>query len=175
MEEITGSGQNPSNFLKNLWQELDLYLEHDQICSACNIKFVRKKKKDRVFEFLQGLNNELDETRGRILATKPFPSTDEAFAEVRREESRQRVMLTPTKPKGTEISALITHRTQTNEGPVTLIANKGKSNFDSKGGVAISCHRRTFLFRRPNRIRQLGRRLAVLRFGMASITLLMNT
>ncbi|GAA0163685.1 hypothetical protein LIER_39641 [Lithospermum erythrorhizon] len=79
-------------------------------------------------------------------------------------------MLTPIEPKGTEISALIAHRTQTNEGPVALIANKDKSNFDSKGGrrsVRPCCHRRTFLFRRPNRIRQLGRRLAVLRFGMA--------
>ncbi|GAA0163686.1 hypothetical protein LIER_39642 [Lithospermum erythrorhizon] len=35
--------------LKNLWEELDLYLEHDQICSACNIKFVKRKEKDRVF------------------------------------------------------------------------------------------------------------------------------
>ncbi|GAA0153216.1 hypothetical protein LIER_11511 [Lithospermum erythrorhizon] len=165
MEEITGSGQNLSNFLKNMWHELDLYLEHDQICSACNIKFVKRKEKDRVFEFLQGLNNELDEARGRILATKPFLSTDEAFDEVRREETRRRVMLTPTEPKRTEISALIAHRTQANEGPVALIVNKGKSNFDSKGG------------RRSERpwIRQLGRRLAVLRFGMTSITLLMNT
>ncbi|KAK2990953.1 hypothetical protein RJ640_002961, partial [Escallonia rubra] len=36
---------------------------------------------------------ELDEVRGRILGRRPLPSIDEAFAEVRREASRRRVML----------------------------------------------------------------------------------
>lgn len=40
-----------------------------------------------------GLNKNLDEVRGRILGTKSLPSIREAFAEVRREENRRKVML----------------------------------------------------------------------------------
>ena len=47
----------------------------------------------RIFKFLLGLNNSLDEVRGRVLGTKPIPSIREVFLEVRREESRKKVML----------------------------------------------------------------------------------
>ncbi|KAK3018953.1 hypothetical protein RJ639_003595 [Escallonia herrerae] len=53
----------------------------------------RHLEKERLYEFLTGLNRELDEVRGRILGRRPLPSIDEAFAEVRREASRRRVML----------------------------------------------------------------------------------
>ena len=43
--------------------------------------------KERVFDFLLGLNKELDEVRGCVLGFKPFPEIKEAFAEVRREEA----------------------------------------------------------------------------------------
>ncbi|KAK9088209.1 hypothetical protein Scep_027291 [Stephania cephalantha] len=63
-------------------------------------------EKERVFEFLVGLNKELDEVRGRILGRDPLPSTREVFAEVRREESRRTVMLGGHSPAPTEPSAL---------------------------------------------------------------------
>ena len=40
-------------------------------------------EKERVFDFLHGLNSDLDEIRGRLLGTKHFPSIREAFVEVR--------------------------------------------------------------------------------------------
>ena len=46
-----------------------------------------------MFEFLYGLNKDLGEVRGRFLGSKPFPEIKEAFAEVRREESKKQVML----------------------------------------------------------------------------------
>lgn len=49
--------------------------------------------KERLFDFLYDLNRELDEVRGRILGKSPLLSVREAFAEVRREESRKRVMM----------------------------------------------------------------------------------
>ncbi|KAK3021699.1 hypothetical protein RJ639_046549 [Escallonia herrerae] len=42
---------------------------------------------------IKGLNQDLDEVRGRILGTKPLPSLREAFSEVRREESRKKIMM----------------------------------------------------------------------------------
>lgn len=56
-------------------------------------------EKDIIYQFLLGLNKNLDEVRGRILGTKPLPSIREAFAEVRREESRRKVMLARGPPK----------------------------------------------------------------------------
>ncbi|GAA0146415.1 hypothetical protein LIER_06379 [Lithospermum erythrorhizon] len=83
-------------------------------------------KKERVYEFLTGLNNELDEVRGRIIGQKPFPSTEEAFAEVRREETRRRIMLNQLEnQKGSENSSSLNAKTtQLNEGPSTMIANR---------------------------------------------------
>ncbi|RVX11576.1 Copia protein [Vitis vinifera] len=53
-------------------------------------KIVEQK---RLFKFFLGLNRELDDVRGRIMGIKPLPSLREAFSEVRREESRKKVMM----------------------------------------------------------------------------------
>jgi len=55
-------------------------------------------EKDRIYKFLLRLNKDLDEVCGRILGTKPLPKIREVFSEVRREESRRKLML------GTSIS-----------------------------------------------------------------------
>ena len=81
------------NELQILWQELDLHYEADWGDLEENLKFKRHLEKERLYEFLTGLSRELDEVRGRILGRRPLPSIDEAFAEVRREASRKRVML----------------------------------------------------------------------------------
>jgi len=70
-------------------------------------------EKERFVDFLQGLNPELDEGRGRLLGTKPLPSLREAFAEVRREESRKKVMLPSTMEQNSG-SALTTAKREDN-------------------------------------------------------------
>ena len=66
------------------------------------------------FVFLDRLNQELNEVRGRILGRKPLPSIREVFSEVCREETRHKVMLkkveSRAKPK-TESSTLVSRRT----------------------------------------------------------------
>ncbi|KAK8370741.1 hypothetical protein V6Z12_A01G197800 [Gossypium hirsutum] len=52
---------------------------------------------ERLYEFLAGLNRELDEVRGRILGRSPLPTIGEAFAEVRREEKHRLVMMEDSK------------------------------------------------------------------------------
>ena len=79
--------------LTRYWQQLDLFEIHDWKCPTDEAKFRKIVETKRVFKFLLGLNQSLDEVRGRVLATKPLPSVREAFAEVRREESRCKVML----------------------------------------------------------------------------------
>ena len=43
--------------------------------------------KERIYDFIAGLNNDLDEVRGQLLGLKPLPLIEEVFFEVRREES----------------------------------------------------------------------------------------
>jgi hypothetical protein len=50
-------------------------------------------QEDRVLTFLDGLDDRLDSIRATVLQQKPFPTIEQAFALVRREENRQAVML----------------------------------------------------------------------------------
>ncbi|RVW15299.1 Auxin response factor 12 [Vitis vinifera] len=76
------------NTLIGLWQESDLFDDNTRACPDCSVRYTKKLEKERLFAFLHGLNKDLDEVRGRILGTKPLPGIQDAFAEVRREESR---------------------------------------------------------------------------------------
>ncbi|KZV43823.1 hypothetical protein F511_24410 [Dorcoceras hygrometricum] len=66
--------------LQELWQELDLFLEEYRMCSEGSGRMRRTLERERVFDFLAGLNRELDDVRGQIVARDPFPSTDDAFS-----------------------------------------------------------------------------------------------
>lgn len=61
-----------------------------------------------------GLNRNLDDVRGRVVARDPFPSPEDAFADVRREEMRRKVMfyddIYPNQ-SAPDISALVSHKT----------------------------------------------------------------
>ncbi|KAG5219081.1 Retrovirus-related polyprotein from transposon [Salix suchowensis] len=81
------------NTLTRHWQQLDMFEVHTWKCSGDTVLFRRIVEQKRTFKFLLGLNKTLDEVRGRIMGTKPLPSLRETFSEVRREESRKKVMM----------------------------------------------------------------------------------
>ena len=88
------------NSLKNLWQELDLFNECEWSCIDDGARYKKLVDKDRIYDFMAGLNKELDDVRGRILGTK-----------VRREESHKWVMLGEPKTLTThKMSALAIQR-----------------------------------------------------------------
>lgn len=85
-------------------------------CAECSVKIMLNLEKERVFDFLVGLNRDLDDVQGRLAARDPFPSPDDAFAEVRREELRSKVMLTDVVPQflsAPESSVMVSHKTPT--------------------------------------------------------------
>ncbi|GAA0138918.1 hypothetical protein LIER_00569 [Lithospermum erythrorhizon] len=92
-----------------------------------------KTQKDKVYEFLTGLNNDFDEVRSRIKSRTPFPRT-EAFSEVHRDESRRRVMLQKEEIHNSEKSALIVKPQSTEDSTVALLANRDRFSNDSRGG-----------------------------------------
>ncbi|XP_061347733.1 uncharacterized protein LOC133293212 [Gastrolobium bilobum] len=99
--------------LTNLWQELDLNYVSDLKGLEANTQFKKHLEKERLYDFLAGFNRDLDEVRGRILGQRPLPSLADAFAEVRREASRRRVMLGEKESldKSDDMSALAANRT----------------------------------------------------------------
>ena len=62
------------NLMVTLWQELDQCYEDDWENPNDATRFKKREENDRVYMFLAGLNQELDEVRGRILGRKPLPS-----------------------------------------------------------------------------------------------------
>ncbi|KAI3788025.1 hypothetical protein L2E82_00620 [Cichorium intybus] len=100
--------------LNRFWQQPDVLDTLSWSCPADGKQYKKIQETDRIYKFLLGLNQELDEVRGRILGTKPMPSLREVFSEVRREESRRRVMLGSNSNGSTEGSAFVT-RTPSNQ------------------------------------------------------------
>ena len=97
------------NELLTLWQELDLCYDDNWRCTEDNVLFLKRQENDRVFMFLAGLNKDLDEVRGRVLGKVPLPTLREIFAEIRREEARQGIMMGKTQRNSeSEGSALAT-------------------------------------------------------------------
>ena len=55
-----------------LWQELVLSCEEEWECTSDGVRFKKKMENERVFEFLTGLNRELDDVRSRVLSRWPL-------------------------------------------------------------------------------------------------------
>ena len=71
---------------------MDMFYTISWESPADNNKYNKMIEKDWIFDFLHGVNPDLDEVRGKILGTKLLPSLKEVFAEVRRKDNRRKVM-----------------------------------------------------------------------------------
>ncbi|XP_073290971.1 uncharacterized protein [Primulina huaijiensis] len=95
--------------LTRYWQKVDLLESHCWKCQDDGENHRKIVETKRVFKFLFGLDKSLDEVRSRILSTKPLPTIHESVSEVRREESRRKVMLGRTSLNPLESSSLASH------------------------------------------------------------------
>ncbi|XP_048227600.1 uncharacterized protein LOC125369430 [Ricinus communis] len=115
-----------ANLLQNLWQEMDQYWCVQMLCSedAATLKcFIEK---DRVYDFLAGLNVEFDQVRVQILGKERFPSLNETISLIRAEENRREVML---EPKTLEGLAMIS--TKSNNKEARIGNGRTESNKDT--------------------------------------------
>ncbi|XP_057972299.1 2-succinylbenzoate--CoA ligase, chloroplastic/peroxisomal [Malania oleifera] len=94
------------NVLKGLWQDLDLFNDYEwKSPDDCNYN-KKMVENARIFKFLEGLNDEIDEVRGRILGRQSLPPIGDS--EVRREDCCRDVMVKKKGAAGTvENSALV--------------------------------------------------------------------
>ncbi|KAK5785059.1 hypothetical protein PVK06_039604 [Gossypium arboreum] len=96
------------NEMMSLWQELDQCYNDEWECPGDGVKAMKKEENERAYLFLAGLNKKFDEVISRILGKKPLPKLREFFSEVRREETRRKVMLKPGFEANDDNSALVT-------------------------------------------------------------------
>jgi hypothetical protein len=92
MKQAGGSIEKYYNNLQGLWREIDFRRPNPMDCVVDIQKYNLILQEDRVYTFLDGLDDRLDKTRSDVLQLKPFPTMEQAYAHVRREEIRQTVM-----------------------------------------------------------------------------------
>ncbi|XP_078148486.1 uncharacterized protein LOC144543909 [Carex rostrata] len=97
--------------LQGLWKELDVRRPNPMTSPVDIEKYNYLVQEDRVLTFLDGLDVHLNSVRATVLQLKSFPTIEQAFALVRREENRQTVML--NKGDGAENSMVMHVRNQT--------------------------------------------------------------
>jgi hypothetical protein len=88
-----GSIETYYNNLQGLWREIDFRRPNPMECNTDIQKYNSLLQEDRVYIFLDGLDDRLDNIRADVLQMQPFPTVEQAYAQVRREDLRQSVML----------------------------------------------------------------------------------
>ena len=115
-----------ANILQNLWQELDHYRVFEMKCPEDAAILKSFIEKDRVYDFLAGLNPEFDQVRVQILGKEETPSLEETISLIRAEESRRNLML--EKQTTMEGSAFVTKKKHQEKRRNELPRNFGKDN-----------------------------------------------
>jgi hypothetical protein len=88
-----GTLENYYNNLQGLWREIDFRRPNPMKCAQDIAQFNRIQQEDRVYTFLDGLDDRLDNVRADVLQLPSLPMVEQAYALVRKEDSRQSVML----------------------------------------------------------------------------------
>jgi hypothetical protein len=94
LKQASGSLEKYFTNLQGLWHEIDFRRPNPMECVADIQQNNNMLQEDRVYVFLDGLDDRLDKIRGDILQMHPFPTIEQAYAHVCREAVRQAVMIT---------------------------------------------------------------------------------
>jgi hypothetical protein len=79
--------------LQSLWSEIDFRRPNPMECVVDIQHYNDLIQEDRVYVFLDGLDDRLDKIKGDILQMRLFPTIEQAYAHIRRESVRQAVMI----------------------------------------------------------------------------------
>lgn len=131
MRQNGGSIEKYYNDLQGLWREIDFRRPNPMECPKDIQQFNSLLQEERVYIFLDGLDDRLDNIRSDILQLKPFPTIEQAYAHVRREDTRQTVM-TSGAENITSDAVMATKGSKFGQLP-TLVAGKNNSFSKSKG------------------------------------------
>ncbi|KAI5352098.1 hypothetical protein L3X38_004989 [Prunus dulcis] len=93
MRQTGGSIETYYNTLQSLWREIDFRHPNMMEYESDIKRYNDILQEDRVYIFLDGLDDRLDKARSDVLLMTPFPTVDQTYAYVRREDVRQAVKI----------------------------------------------------------------------------------
>ncbi|KAJ7971594.1 UBN2_3 domain-containing protein [Quillaja saponaria] len=132
MRQAGGSIESYYNSLQGLWREIDFRRPNPMVCTGDIQKWNSLLQEDRVYIFLDGLDDRLDKIRSDVLRLQPFPTIEQAYAYVPKEDNRQAVMLAGTET--TPGAVLASKGIKVGQPPVLQINKSG--SIPSNGGKA---------------------------------------
>ncbi|KAJ8639112.1 hypothetical protein MRB53_015806 [Persea americana] len=129
LKQAGGSLEKFYNVLQGLWREIDFCRPNPMECPIDIHHYNSLVQEDRVYAFLDGLDDLLDHIRSDVLQIKPFPTVEQAYAHVRREALRQSVM---TRSSPVDIPGAGLASKSLKHGSQSLSLHGGKSGSNSK-------------------------------------------
>ncbi|PKI73560.1 hypothetical protein CRG98_006141 [Punica granatum] len=75
--------------LKSLWDELDLYLDLPACTCDADVRMAAQKEKEKVHQFLIGLNPEFSTILSQILSIEPLPNANRAHSMAAHDETQR--------------------------------------------------------------------------------------
>ncbi|XP_057526492.1 uncharacterized protein LOC130805723 [Amaranthus tricolor] len=84
--------------LSMLWKEIDGRMPNFMTCPQDITAFNNFIQRQRLYQFLTGINEDLDKERRDLLHMDPLPTVEVAYATIRREISRRKIMTGVSSP-----------------------------------------------------------------------------
>ncbi|XP_057543943.1 uncharacterized protein LOC130823341 [Amaranthus tricolor] len=78
--------------LNMLWKDIDRRMPNPMTCSQDITEFNRYIQRQRLYQFLNGIHDNIDKERREILNSVPLPMVEIAYATIKREITRRRIM-----------------------------------------------------------------------------------
>ncbi|GAV78534.1 hypothetical protein CFOL_v3_22000 [Cephalotus follicularis] len=119
MKQDGGPIEKYYNGLQGIWREIDFRRPNPMVCVADIEKYNLTIQEDRVYLFLEGLDDRLVNVCADVLQMQPFPTVEQAYARVRREELRQAVML--SNPDSTHVADMTLKGVQTDSRQIPTL------------------------------------------------------
>ena len=88
MKQARGSIESYYNNLQGLWREIDFRRPNPMKCVEDIQTYNTSIHEDRVYTFLDGLDDRLDKVRYDVLQIRSFSIIEQAYAQIYREETR---------------------------------------------------------------------------------------
>ena len=75
-----------------LWKEIDRRMPNPMTCLSDITAFNKFIQRQQLYQFLTGINSNLDKEKRDLLHMDPLPKVDIAYATIRREIARRKIM-----------------------------------------------------------------------------------
>ncbi|GAV70465.1 hypothetical protein CFOL_v3_13963 [Cephalotus follicularis] len=101
--------------LSHLWHQLDAYRTHRPSIPTKLVTFQKNIEKERVYDFLAGLNPYYNQVRVQVLGRDPFPTLEKAYNLIQHEERRRNCMMPAVHPVRSALATMSRPPTTTSD------------------------------------------------------------